>query len=124
MARLYEYENKSEIIRQALTIFIEKEMTVRKDTKQKEITETIACFGIEIEKLKYLESICEDTETDSRRYFSVSEIVRIALRDFWVLEDKLSKFGKHPLQKEEPKKVLNYLERNGIKVLRVLDGST
>lgn len=120
LARLSKYKNKSEIIRRALDLFIEREMTARKDTEQKDITETIVCFGMNIEKLDYLESICRDNENESRRYFSVSEIVRIAIRDFWIEEDKLEKVGDHDLIKPEYKKELNYIERNNIKVLRVL----
>lgn len=120
LTRLSKYKNKSEIIRRALDLFIEKETTTRKDTEQKDITETIVCFGMEIKKLDYLESICKDTENESRRYFSVSEIVRIAIRDYWIEENKLEKVGNHDLIKPEYKKELNYIERNGIKVIRVL----
>ena len=120
LTRLSKYKNKSEIIRRALDLFIEKETTTRKDTEQKDITETIICFGMEIKKLDYLESICKDTENESRRYFYVSEIVRIAIRDYWIEENKLEKVGNHDLIKPEYKKELNYIERNGIKVIRVL----
>ena len=120
LTRLSKYKNKSEIIRRALDLFIEKETTTRKDTEQKDITETIICFGMEIKKLDYLESICKDTENESRRYFSVSEIFRIAIRDYWIEENKLEKVGNHDLIKPEYKKELNYIERNGIKVIRVL----
>lgn len=121
LVRLYKYKNKSEIIRKALDIFIEREKGIEKDTKQKEINESIVSFGMEIGKVKYLESICLNTKTDSRRYFSVSEIVRIALRDFWKIEDKLEKIRDHELIKPEHKKTPDYLERNGIKVIKVLD---
>ena len=115
--RLEGYKNKSEIIRQALDNFMHKEELMKKNNEKTEITETIVSFGIEIVKLKKIESLCKDTENTTRSYFSVSEIVRTALRDFWLIEDKLSKSGEHILKKKEKKKEQDYLERNGIKVI-------
>ena len=121
LIRLEEYTNKSEIIRQALDNFMHKEELMNKNNEKTNITETIVSFGIGIEKLKILESLCKDTETTSRYYFSVSEIVRTALRDFWLIEDKLSKYGEHELKKKNKKEEQDYLERNGITIVRRLE---
>ena len=116
LARLDKYKNKSKVIRKALDIFIEREKRAEKDTVQREATETTVSFGIEIEKIKYLESICMNTEKHSRRYFSVSELVRIALRDFWELESSLLTEGCSKINKVNTG---NYLERNGIKIIGI-----
>ena len=116
LKRLDGYENKSETIRKALDLFIEREKRTDKDTKRRVDIETGIVFGIEKESLKYIESICVNTKTNSKRYFSVSEAFRVAIRDFWEFED--SKLLEKSLKNEEPK---DYLERNGIIILRVLE---
>ena len=116
LTRLSEYENKSKIVRKALDLFIEKEKRIDKDVISKDITDTFICFGIEKEALEYLTSICSNKKPNSQRYFTFSELLRIALRDFWEIIDT-------PIQEEciesevEPKG--NYLERNGIKIIRI-----
>ena len=116
LARLDKYENKSEVIRKAIDIFIEREKRTEKDTIQKEINESIVSFGIGIDKIKYLESICINTEKHSRRYFSVSELVRVALRDFWEIEPSLLP---EECSKDIKSDTRNYIEKNGIKIIGI-----
>ena len=118
LKRLDGYENKSETIRKALDIFIEREKRTDKDTKRRDVIETTTTYGVGKMKLEYIESLCINTETDSRRYYSVSEVFRVAIRDFWEIED--SNLFRESSKNEEPD-TRDYLERNGIKVLRVLE---
>lgn len=114
LKRLDGYKNKSETIRKALDIFIEREKRTDKNTKRRDVIETNTTYGMEKKKLEYIESLCINTETDSRRYYSVSEVFRVALRDFWEIEDS-------PILEPSKPDTRDYLERNGIKVLRVLE---
>jgi hypothetical protein len=110
--RLSKYENKGEIISKALDLFVERERkTIRRST-QKYIAKKLISFGINTKTLKYLKSISSNAKTDSQRYVSFSEIVRTALKDFWKIEDS-------PILETNEPDTRDYLERNGIKVIRI-----
>lgn len=114
--RLSKHGKKSEAIRKALDLFVERERKTIRQPTQKYIAKKNISFGIDAKTLKYLKSISSNAKTDSQRYVSFSEIVRTALRDFWQIEDPES--PEEILEISEPD-ARDYLERNGIKILRI-----
>ena len=114
--RLDKYENKSEVVRKALDLFIEKEKRIKRIFISKDIIDTTISIGIDKEILEYLDSICSNKKTNSRRFFSFSELLRVALRDFW--EIKGFELPEENLESEK-QETGDYLERNGIKVIRI-----
>ena len=98
-----------------MRIFIEKERRINKEITQKPNIQPRVSFNIDINTFKFLKSICSDTKIRPQRYFSISELIRIALRDFWLIED--SELPEEILEINEPD-TRDYLERNGIKVIR------
>ena len=117
--RLSKYKNKSEVVRKALDLFIEKEKRIKRIPISKDIIDTTIGFAIDKETLKYLNSICSNKNPDSRRFFSFSELLRVALRDFW--ENKNPELTEGILEMNEPEtpETGDYLERNGIKIIRI-----
>lgn len=113
--RLSKYRKRSEVIRKALDLFIEKERkTIRRPTQKYIIKKSIS-FDIDTKTLKYLKSVSSNAKTDSQRYVSFSEIVRTALKDFWKIEDLQELKPDLEIDKTDTR---DYLERNGIKIIR------
>ena len=115
--QLSKYKNKSEVVRKALDLFIEKEKRTKRNFTSSNITDTTICIGLDKETSEYFKSIYSDKRPNLRRYFSFSELLRVALRDFWQIEDSQKLELNIETEKQETG---DYLERNGIKVIRVL----
>ena len=114
--RLNQYENKSEVIRKALDLFIEKEKRIKRNFTLKNVIDTTICVSLDKETSEYFKSIYSNKRPNSRRYFSFSELLRVVLRDFW--EIKGSELPEENLESEK-QETGDYLERNGIKIIRI-----